>query len=25
LSYDALFGGGLSSGQHIKADVSFRF
>ena len=25
LSYDALFGSGLSSGQHIKADVSFRF
>ncbi|MFZ9201045.1 MAG: autotransporter outer membrane beta-barrel domain-containing protein [Opitutales bacterium] len=25
LGYDALLGSGISSGQHIKADVSFRF
>lgn len=25
LSYDALLGSGLDAGQHIKADVSFRF
>jgi len=25
LSYDALMGGGIGSGHHLKADVSFRF
>lgn len=25
LGYDALFGGGVDSGQHVKADLSFRF